>query len=113
MANYYTDKPELRFHLNNELMRKIVSLREGDFSEAAEYPYAPLDYDDAVDNLSAYEVLTEQADAAALEKQYDAALPYFENHLLNTETHNRALKKCMENQNIPKNRKLHLRELMI
>ena len=26
-------------------------------------------YDDAVDNLSAYEVLTEQADAAALEKQ--------------------------------------------
>ena len=26
-------------------------------------------YDDAADNLSAYEVLTEQADAAALEKQ--------------------------------------------
>ena len=50
MANYYTDKPELRFHLNNELMRKIVSLREGDFSDADEYPYAPLDYDDAVDN---------------------------------------------------------------
>ena len=50
MANYYTDKPELRFHLNNELMHKIVALREGDFSEAAEYPYAPLDYDDAVDN---------------------------------------------------------------
>ena len=51
--------------------------------------------------------------AAALEKQYDAALPYFENHLLDTETHNRALKKCMESQNIPKNRKLRLRELMI
>ena len=51
--------------------------------------------------------------AAALEKQYETALPYFENHLLDTDVHNKAIKKCMENRNIPKNRKLHLRELIV
>ena len=51
--------------------------------------------------------------AAALEKQYEDALPYFENHLLDTDVHNRAIKKCLENQNIPKNRKLRLRELLV
>ena len=51
--------------------------------------------------------------AAALEKQYDAALPYLENHLLQTDVHNRTIRRCLENRNIPKNRKLHLRELII
>ena len=51
--------------------------------------------------------------AAALEKQYEAALPYFENHLLETEIHNRAIRKCLDNQNFPKNRKLHLKELLV
>lgn len=51
--------------------------------------------------------------AAALEKQYEAALPYFENHLLDTDVHNRAIRRCLDSQNIPKNRKLHLRELII
>ena len=51
--------------------------------------------------------------AAALEKQYEDALPYFENHLLDTEVHNKAIRKCLENQNIPKNRKLRLRELLV
>lgn len=51
--------------------------------------------------------------AAALEKQYETALPYFEDHLLDTEIHNKAIRKCLENQNIPKNRKLHLKELLV
>ena len=51
--------------------------------------------------------------AAALEKQYETALPYLENHLLDTEVHNKTIRKCLENQNIPKNRKLHLRELLV
>ena len=51
--------------------------------------------------------------AAALEKQYETALPYFEDHLLDTETHNKAIRRCLENQNIPKNRKLHLKELLV
>lgn len=50
MANFYSDKPELKFHLNNALMKKIVALREGDFSDAAKYDYAPVDYDDAIDS---------------------------------------------------------------
>lgn len=31
MANFYSDKPELKFHLENDLMKRIVELREGDF----------------------------------------------------------------------------------
>ena len=51
--------------------------------------------------------------AAALEKQYEDALPYFEKHLLDTEVHNRAIRKCLDNQAIPKNRKLRLKELLV
>lgn len=50
MANFYSDKPELKFHLNNALMRKIVALREGDYSDAGKYDYAPVDFDDAMDS---------------------------------------------------------------
>lgn len=50
MANFYSDHPELKFHLNNALMKQIVSLREGDYSDADQYPYAPVDYNDAIDS---------------------------------------------------------------
>lgn len=50
MANFYSDKPELKFHLNNALMKKIVALREGDYSDAAKYDYAPVDFNDAMDS---------------------------------------------------------------
>lgn len=49
--NTYRENPEYRFHLeNNDLMGRIVSLREKDFTEAAEYDYAPKDLDDALDS---------------------------------------------------------------
>lgn len=49
--NTYTDNPEYRFHLrNNELLERIVELREKNFSEADEFDYAPADLDDAVDS---------------------------------------------------------------
>ena len=50
MANFYSDKPELKFHLKNALMKKIVALREGDYSDAAKYDYAPVDFNDAMDS---------------------------------------------------------------
>ena len=34
MANFYTDNPSLRHHLQHPLMQKIVALRERDYTEA-------------------------------------------------------------------------------
>lgn len=52
MANYYTDNSELKFHLNHPLMEKIVQLKERNFSFRKEFPYAPFDYEDAIDSYS-------------------------------------------------------------
>ncbi|MDY2779698.1 MAG: acyl-CoA dehydrogenase family protein [Alloprevotella sp.] len=51
MANNYTDHPELRFELNHPLMKRIVELKERDFRDKDAYDYAPLDFDDAMDNF--------------------------------------------------------------
>lgn len=50
MANFYTDNPDLRHHLNHPLMRKIVELKERNFANAESYDYAPVDFEDAMDN---------------------------------------------------------------
>ncbi len=50
MANFYTDNPSLKHHLNHPLMRKIVELRERNFTEAEKFDYAPANFDDAMDN---------------------------------------------------------------
>lgn len=50
MANFYTDNPDLKLHLQHPLMRKIVALKERDFADAEKFDYAPLNYDDAMDN---------------------------------------------------------------
>ncbi len=55
MANFYTDNPDLKLHLQHPLMRKIVALKERDFADAAKFDYAPVDFDDAMDNY--YRVL--------------------------------------------------------
>ena len=50
MANFYTDNPDLKHHLNHPLMRKIVQLKERDFSDAEKYDYAPFNFEDAMDS---------------------------------------------------------------
>ncbi len=50
MANFYTDNPDLRHHLNHPMMRKIVELKERNYTDAEKYDYAPLNYEDAMDN---------------------------------------------------------------
>ncbi|MEG1586020.1 MAG: Acyl-CoA dehydrogenase C-terminal domain-containing protein [Bacteroidales bacterium] len=52
MANFYTDTPELRFHLNHPLMKRIVELKERNFTEKEQYDYAPLDFEDAMDSYN-------------------------------------------------------------
>ena len=50
MANFYTDNPSLKHHLNHPLMRKIVELRERNYTDAENFDYAPANFDDAMDN---------------------------------------------------------------
>ena len=50
MANFYTDNPALKLHLNHPLMKKIVELKERNFADAKEYDYAPQDFEDAMDS---------------------------------------------------------------
>lgn len=50
MANYFKDIPELKFHLNNPLMKRICELKERDYRDKDQYDYAPIDFEDAMDN---------------------------------------------------------------
>lgn len=50
MANFYTDNPDLKLHLSHPLMRKIVELKERNYTEAEKFDYAPINYEDAIDN---------------------------------------------------------------
>ncbi len=50
MANFYTDNQDLKHHLQHPMMRKIVELKERNFSEVDKYDYAPRDFEDAMDN---------------------------------------------------------------
>lgn len=50
MANFYTDNPDLKLHLSHPLMRKIVELKERNYTEAEKFDYAPINYEDALDN---------------------------------------------------------------
>ena len=63
MANYYSDHPEIGFHLNHPLMKRIVELKERDYEDAKTYADAPVDYEDAIENYK--QVLDITGDVAA------------------------------------------------
>jgi len=50
MPNFYTDNEDLRFHLNNPLMKKIVDLKEMNYRDKDKYDYAPQNFEDAMDS---------------------------------------------------------------
>ena len=50
MANYYSDIPELKYHLNNPMMERICQLKERDYRDKDEFDYAPSDFADAMDS---------------------------------------------------------------
>ena len=51
--------------------------------------------------------------ATALAKQYDATLPYLQQHRLSKWTHNKAIQKAIESNRIPDETKTYLRTLKI
>ena len=50
MSNYYSDYPELKFHLDHPLMERIVELKERGYADKDQFEDAPVDYNDAIDN---------------------------------------------------------------
>ena len=50
MSNYYTDHPEIGFHLNHPLMKRIVDLKERDYADKDAFEDAPVSYEDALEN---------------------------------------------------------------
>ena len=50
MVNFFTDTPDLLFHLKNGDWRDIVVRKEEDFADAGKFDDAPNDYEDAIDN---------------------------------------------------------------
>lgn len=50
MSNFYTDTPSLKHHLHHPLMQRIVELKERNFRDKEEFDYAPVDFEDAMDN---------------------------------------------------------------
>ncbi len=63
MANYYTDHPEIEFHLSHPLMERLVELREKGYADKDEHADAPVDYNDAIENYK--KVLDITGDVAA------------------------------------------------
>jgi alkylation response protein AidB-like acyl-CoA dehydrogenase len=50
MANYFLDTPLYKHYLRHPLMKRIVELKERDFSDKDRFDYAPVDFEDAMDS---------------------------------------------------------------
>lgn len=82
MANYYTDQPELKFHLHHPLMKRIVELKERDFADKDKYEDAPVDFDDAMENYEKMLEITGDVAANIIEpnsESVDEEGPHLEN----------------------------------
>lgn len=63
MANYYTDHPEIEFHLDHPLMKRIMELKEKGYADKDQFADAPVCYEDAIENYK--RVLDITGDVAA------------------------------------------------
>lgn len=82
MANYYTDQPELKFHLHHPLMKRIVELKERNFADKDKYEDAPVDFDDAMENYEKMLEITGDVAANIIEpnsESVDEEGPHLEN----------------------------------
>jgi len=50
MNNFFKDTPDLKFHLNNPILQKVVKLKERNFTQSDKYDFAPLNHEDALDS---------------------------------------------------------------
>jgi alkylation response protein AidB-like acyl-CoA dehydrogenase len=50
VENYFTDNEDIRFYLSDARLKDIFELREKGYKENRTYPFAPEDFEDALDN---------------------------------------------------------------
>jgi len=50
VENYFTDNEDIQFYLNDARFKDIFELRETGYTENIAYPFAPEDFEDALDN---------------------------------------------------------------
>jgi len=50
MANYFLDTPGYKHHLHHPLMKRIVELKERNYTDKDKFDYAPFDFEDAMDS---------------------------------------------------------------
>lgn len=82
MANYFKDHPEIAFHLDHPLMKRLVELKEDGFKDAKECDYAPVDHEDAVENYRRILDITGDVAANVIEpnsESVDLEGPHLEN----------------------------------
>ena len=82
MANYYTDHPEIGFHLNHPEMKRVVDLREKGYEDKDKFDYAPLDFEDAIENYRCILEITGDVAANVIEpnsESVDLEGPHLEN----------------------------------
>ena len=82
MANYFSDHPELEFHLHHPLMKRIVELKERNYADKDTYEDAPVDYDDAIENYKRFLDITGDVAANIIEpnsEDVDLEGPHLEN----------------------------------
>ena len=49
MANFFTDNQDIQYYLNDLRLRRIIELREKGYTENKAYPFAPENFEDALD----------------------------------------------------------------
>ena len=82
MSNYYTDHPEIAFHLNHPLMKRVVDLKERNYAEKDQFEDAPVNYEDAIENYKRLLDITGDVAANIIEpnsEDVDLEGPHLEN----------------------------------
>lgn len=82
MANYYSDHPEIEFHLNHPLMKRVVDLKERNYVEKDQFEDVPVNYEDAIENYKRLLDITGDVAANIIEpnsEDVDLEGPHLEN----------------------------------
>ena len=78
-----TDAKKLQYYLDSPLMKRIVELKERDFADKDKFDYAPVSYDDAIENYKRIVEITEEVAKNIIEpnsESVDLEGPHLENN---------------------------------
>ena len=77
------DAKKLQYYLDSPLMKRIVELKERDFADKDKFDYAPVSYDDAIENYKRIVEITDEVAKNIIEpnsESVDLEGPHLENN---------------------------------